>query len=410
MVNKNLRIFFFIAVLILLNPWNVCGQTDFSDINLAMRYRPNSNVPIAYQITKKDSLFIIFFSVEISKNVGFNDNFSIIYEIKSDYNVNNSLVSRTLTSYLHGIGEDDEKKYFRFEINGQADNNILFLRLKNTLSDIVYIKDIPLKETMTYPAPDFYISKSNSDIPILDSFINFDDSIQIQGPGSNDQIFYIYHYDHIFSAADPPMYRIDKDVSKALDVDLELQVRSGEPFVLQKKGLYFIQSDTTSSSGISIRSEEKFFPKLTTMKNIIDPVIYLTTRQEIDKLKDNENQKEAFERFWLKLASSEDQAGRLIRKYFDQVEIVNELFTNYKPGWKTDMGMIYIIFGPPDEAYSNGETESWYYKTQSSTIVFNFLRLKSIFTHNHYVLIRDRQYKNAWFKAIDNWRRGIINR
>jgi GWxTD domain-containing protein len=148
------------------------------------------------------------------------------------------------------------------------------------------------------------------------------------------------------------------------------------------------------------------------MEDIIDPVIYLTTREEINRLKEIEDQREAFERFWLNLSVSEDQASRLIRKYFDQVEIVNRLFTNYKQGWKTDMGMIYIIFGPPDEVYNNGETESWYYRqlTASSAIVFNFLRLKSIFTHQHYLLVRDKEYRNPWFKAIDDWRRGRINR
>ncbi len=408
MGNQKLRIFLIGVISIFFNLENTCGQIDFPDINITLKYNPESNIPIAYQVTKNDSLFIIFFSVEIPDRIDFDKNYSIKYEIKSDYKESNSLVSRTLTSNLHGIGEDEEKKYFQFEIKAQPDHNILFLRLKDLFSDIVYIKDIPLEKSLAYPPPDFFISKSNSKIPVLDSYIHADDSIQIRELASQNKIFYIYYYDHVFSAADPPMYRIDKDVSKALTVDLAFQIRSGEPFLLKKKGLYFIQNDTSSSSGISILCEEIFFPKLTTMEDIIDPVIYLTTKQEINKLKDNNNQKEAFERFWLNLAASEEKAGRLIREYFDQVETVNKIFTHYKPGWKTDMGMIYIILGPPEEVYNNGGTESWYYKRQSSTIVFNFLRLKSIFTHNHYVLIRDRQYKKAWFDAIDNWRRGII--
>ena len=36
---------------------------------------------------------------------------------------------------------------------------------------------------------------------------------------------------------------------------------------------------------------------------------------------------------------------------------VTSLFTSYKQGWKTDKGMIYIIFGAPDEVLKDGERE-----------------------------------------------------
>jgi GWxTD domain-containing protein len=246
----------------------------------------------------------------------------------------------------------------------------------------------------------------------MEPYINSGDSVRIVSADSTLNKFFIYHYDHTFSPADPPMYRLDKDVSRSLEIDTFFTVANGQVLSLDKKGLYFIQSDTSTLSGISIRSEEKFYPKLVRMEDIIDPVIYLTTRKEINRLKDTGNQKEAFEKFWLNLSSSEDGASRLIREYFDQVEIVNQMFANYKQGWKTDMGMIYIIFGPPDEVYNNGETESWYYRNQTanSSVVFSFLHLKSIFTHQHYLLIRDKEYRNVWFKAIDDWRRGRINR
>jgi GWxTD domain-containing protein len=322
-------------------------------------------------------------------------------------------MTRTLNFPRFGIGEEGGNKYFRFEIEDTENVNILFLRLKNNLSDIEYVWDIPLKSSFTYETSDFFPVQPGNKLPYLKDYLIAGESIEIQSADSSSASFYVFHYDQDFSAADPPMYRIDKEVSRSMQIDTLFQIQSGQSFTLPLRGLYFIQSDTTSYSGVSIRSEERFFPKLVTMEDLIDPVIYLTTRQEIERLKNNDNQKEAFEKFWLNLSSSEDQASRLIREYFDQVELANKLFTNYKEGWKTDMGMIYIIYGPPMEVTSNGETESWYYLrygSNSSTIVFNFLRLKSIFTHQHYLLIRDRQYKNSWFKAIDEWRRGRINR
>jgi len=397
---------------ILLFPGIAYGQLDFSRFNLTIKYRPTDNIPMRYQVTKNKDQIILFFSLDIPTQVNFNENYSLYYEIKKEYGSSNSLTTQTLYFSTSGIGEENGKKYFRIEIDDTENQNILILRLTNNLSEIEYVWDIPLHGSITYEPPDFYLCKSDDILPYLDSYLNMGDSLRIVSTDSSLNTFYIYHYEHTFSQADPPMYRLDKNVSRALQIDTLFTINSGEPLSLEEEGLYFIQSDTSTFSGISIRAEERFYPKPVRIEDVIDPVIYLTTRQEINRLKENKNPREAFEKFWLNLSASEDQASRLIREYFNQVEIVNEMFTNYKQGWKTDMGMIYIIFGPPDEVYNNGETESWYYRQQAatSTIVFNFLRLKSIFTHHHYLLIRDKEYRNPWFKAIEDWRRGRINR
>ena len=406
-------ILFSITIIVFIKPFNVQGQLDFQAMNLALKYSQDSNITLQYQIARKENTFFVLFSLELPDRVNFNEEYSLYYEIKAEYSSKNSLMNRTLNFPRSGIGEERGIKYFLIEIEEAEDMNILFLRLKNNLSGMEYVWDIPLKGPLTYDSPDFFLVQPETNLPHLKSYLNFAKHLQIQPADSVQGTFYVYHYDQTFSAADPPMYRIDKEVSRSMQVDTIFSVVSGESFTLPKYGLYFIQSDTSSYSGISILSEEKFFPKLVTREDIIDPVIYLTTSQEIDRLKKNDNQKEAFEKFWLNLSASEDQASQLIREYFEQVELANNLFTNYKEGWKTDMGMIYIIFGPPAEVTNNGETESWYYRQQgpnTPAIVFNFLHLKSVFTQQHFLLIRDKQYKNSWFKAIDDWRRGRINR
>lgn len=408
-----LGIFFALMTMAILSPIHAWCQLDYTSLNLSLKYNPAGNIPMHYRVAKVEGKFIVLFSLELTGDVNFNEQFSLWYEIKDAYTSKNSLMTRTLNFPRSGIGEESGNKYFRFEVEDAENVNILFLRLKNNLSDIEYVWDIPLNSSLTYEAANFFPVQPDNKLPYLKDYLITGESIEIQSADSSTASFYVFHYDQDFLAADPPMYRIDKEVSRSMQIDTLFQVQSGQPFMLPVGGLYFIQSDTTSYSGISMRSEQKFFPKLVTMEDLIDPVIYLTTHQEIERLKNNDNQKEAFEKFWLNLSPSEDQASRLIREYFNQVEWANKFFTNYKEGWKTDMGMIYIIYGPPAEVTSNGETESWYYRqygSNSSTIVFNFLRLKSIFTHQHYLLIRDRQYKNSWFKAIDDWRRGRINR
>ncbi|MBT3479512.1 MAG: GWxTD domain-containing protein [Candidatus Marinimicrobia bacterium] len=41
--------------------------------------------------------------------------------------------------------------------------------------------------------------------------------------------------------------------------------------------------------------------------------------------------------------------NEVMNEYFSRVYYSNVNFKSYMPGWKTDMGMIYILFGPPDD-------------------------------------------------------------
>jgi GWxTD domain-containing protein len=390
---------------------NVRGQTGYEDLNLALKYRTENNIPMRYQVTKTGNDYTVFFSLDLPTGEDFNQFYELSFQIKETYGSQGNLITRTLNYASSGIGEEGSEKYFRFRIADAENFNILFLRLKNIQSTIEYVWDIPLRGQYSYDHPDFYLARTRVDLPHLYPYLEIGDAVQIIATDSSAGAYFVYHYNHTFSPADPPMFRLEKDVSRSMEVDTLFTVTPGEPFHLTKQGLYFIQSDTTSFAGISIRAEERFYPKLVRMEDIVDPVIYLTTSQEIEKLKKEEDQKKAFEKFWLNLASSEEMASKLIRTYFSQVENANRLFTNYKPGWKTDMGMIYIIYGPPDEVTSNGETESWYYNSQTgSEVVFNFLKLKSIFTHQHFLMVRDKQYRNSWYHAIERWRRGRINR
>lgn len=42
------------------------------------------------------------------------------------------------------------------------------------------------------------------------------------------------------------------------------------------------------------------------------------------------------------------------------------------PGWKTDQGVIYIMFGPPDNIYENGISGNLYWKYYKKEIIFRF--------------------------------------
>ena len=101
-----------------------------------------------------------------------------------------------------------------------------------------------------------------------------------------------------------------------------------------------------------------------------------------------------------------ERAKEIIRNYYQQVEKANILFTNYKEGWKTDQGMVYIIFGLPTSVNESQETEEWIYNNETLKVKFTFDKLGNLFTDKHYDLVRKENYDKVWFRMVDSWRKG----
>ena len=120
------------------------------------------------------------------------------------------------------------------------------------------------------------------------------------------------------------------------------------------------------------------------------------------------NKKELFDEFWLNNTKSEAKARRAIKEYFKRVKEANILFTSYKDGWKTDMGMIYIIYGPPPKVFVQDKGVMWIYnKTfELPHVTFFFNYMNTAFTDQHFVLERKAEYQNLWFRTVDLWRSG----
>ena len=143
---------------------------------------------------------------------------------------------------------------------------------------------------------------------------------------------------------------------------------------------------------------------------MLSPLKYLTSRDEHNELLSMDSPKAAAEAFWLKHAGSKERASGLIRNFYNRVEYANRYFSSYKEGWKTDRGMIYIVFGLPSTIYRRDGSERWIYDQQPHRESLNFVFDKEThpFGENHYILQRDESYKSAWYQAVDDWRHGRV--
>jgi GWxTD domain-containing protein len=143
---------------------------------------------------------------------------------------------------------------------------------------------------------------------------------------------------------------------------------------------------------------------------MIEPLVYLTSGGEYDELKNAANKKLAVDNFWLDKAGDPDNARELIRIYYNRVYFANYYFTSFKPGWKTDRGMIFIMYGPPQSVTVTPEQEKWiYYKNNfTTTVTFTFNYSRSPYTTDNYILQRAENYDAYWRTAVDSWRQGKV--
>lgn len=87
------------------------------------------------------------------------------------------------------------------------------------------------------------------------------------------------------------------------------------------------------------------------------PVSYIITPEERSAflhLQTNEERENFIEAFWERRNPDPGSAENTYKEdYYERIAYANEHFTSGIPGWKTDRGRIYLIWGPPDDKESN---------------------------------------------------------
>ncbi|MBK0404810.1 GWxTD domain-containing protein [Adhaeribacter sp. BT258] len=216
-------------------------------------------------------------------------------------------------------------------------------------------------------------------------------------------------YETVFGAALPPMASQEKTVAPTLK---KLQTISFLDYIvsLSEIGLYGIEIGGKSVGGVLVESAN--FPELVSAQDLIQPLIYLTTAEERNKLYAAPDPKAAVDKFWLGVNPNQNEARRLIRSYYERVTAANRFFTAHKAGWLTDRGMLYLIFGPPEEVKRYSNREEWIYLVNQNhnQARFIFLKKENTFTQNHYELVRSPYYEQVWYDMVEQWRKGTIGK
>jgi len=106
----------------------------------------------------------------------------------------------------------------------------------------------------------------------------------------------------------------------------------------------------------SLRKLEKELPT-PYQKWLEEDVTYIITeaeRQTFLQLQTNEEREQFIEQFWMRRNPTPDTPENEFKEeHYRRIAYANEHFASGKPGWMTDRGRIYIIWGKPDEIESH---------------------------------------------------------
>jgi GWxTD domain-containing protein len=258
----------------------------------------------------------------------------------------------------------------------------------------------------------FYMITDTNNQILFDDFFFEGQSILIKSNFNNDKL-YATKNKTVFPLSPPPFTKsAQPSFPDNISFTEELNYNSQNIifYDLPNEGFVFFQLDTLNDLGFTLFNFHNDYPLLKSAEQLIPPLRYLTTKDEFDLLVSSINPKVAVDKYWLSNATSKERARTLIRVYYSRVEFANKLFSCHLEGWKTDRGMISIIFGTPSYTSLVRNSEVWIYGDENNihSLKFVFDQKPNPFSSNDYVLSRNYSYKNPWYRAVESWRNGKV--
>jgi GWxTD domain-containing protein len=247
---------------------------------------------------------------------------------------------------------------------------------------------------------------------LFSSYYKPEDVVYIRSQRNREKLYEVDFFKPNFKLALPPFsmeqmqhfsYKPDSSFSV-------YQVNDKIELSLPTKGFFHLKTNKNTKDGVTFFVYESSFPKIKNTEQMIHATRYIMSKKEFDNCIFSDDKKAAIDKFWLDIAGSNERAKELIRKYYGRVQEANKLFTSFQEGWKTDRGMIFIVFGAPNKVTKRKNGEIWTYGELGNphSIVFAFTKIVNPFTDNDYFLERSEAYKVSWYEAVDMWRQGRI--
>lgn len=401
---KRLPLFFFLIV----QSFTTVAQTTLSSTDQSLRYSLYARLGLKIiPIKLSDNSYKLQFVVEKIEENAILDAYQFSYLVLSSYDEVIRMEQKIILGASDLIASTERHWLFEktIDIPSNQETAIAFFEALDSRQKDAYTTHLDLKSPYVFDQPNFGYFFAN-EVPFDQNYLTQGQSLLFKS--SKGPSLFSFFNASPFAVPFPPMETRLAEVPKEVAIENRGDFLANVPKALNDEGYYFFQSDSTAQTGILLRTVHDAFPKVKDWKEMVDMLTYISTKKEHETLLLAQDKKKALDAYWYNLTRNEEVAKDLIRNYFKMVEFANILFTDFKEGWKTDRGMVYIVMGPPQEVNFYEDREVWSYAgiDDTSKIRFTFTRVKTILSPHFYTLNRSRAYQPIWFKNISQWRSG----
>jgi len=390
-----------------INPlYSVNNQTDASSV-LSVRFANND----------------LFFSEANPQGVA---TASVLITVKLFSITQGKALTDTVVMSLNILKEKGKQEYiYNVPLNVEKDNEYLAeVKILDKLRMLVSQSFIQFNTLSVNNRYNFKVLSHFDKQQLFSPVLRIDEYVNLLYTRGHIDSLYISFYKPFREVPDPPSMLLPE---KVIDYEplrtIALPYSDTLPMMFPKEGIYLCSTDRNIKDGYTLLNLGPTYPRLTTPEVMIEPLAYLATQDEMDELRAAAKPKAALDDFWIKCSGNIDKARELIRIYYTRVLYSNYYFTSFKEGWRTERGMIYVIYGPPDKVYKTTDGEVWGYKKPTvkskwsgrfevgtSYLYFNFKRRADNFSDNDFYLSRSETLVTYWDKAIASWKKGVVFR
>ncbi len=230
-----------------------------------------------------------------------------------------------------------------------------------------------------------------------------------------------------YSPSSLPYKGIDLDKRNELQKNTRILSETGNilieyNYALPRRGNYRFEARIINQEEEKIYKARDFavksenYPAVESTRELARPLYYLMKKDNYEKMmsfSSTDSIKKYMDQFWLKNIKSKSKAQQVISKYYKRVEEANKQFSNFKEGWKTDPGYMYILFGPPWYVEQNLDAMRWSYSYNRQDPEYNFVFYQpkmrtEFYPFEHYLLRRQSHYYNIEYQQRQLWLSGRI--
>ncbi len=293
----------------------------------------------------------------------------------------------------------------------QGNNYYFDINVIDEHKKAIYTSNLYANKTTIHSRQNFLITNATNDI-ISAPYNKMGDVVYLQSFRNQKNSYQVDYFKSNFKLALPPFSTTQMShFSYKPDSTFFVYLVDGKiGLTLPQQGFFHLLTNNETKDGVTFFVYESSYPKIKNAEQMVLATRYIMAKKEFEFCLQASDKKLAIDDFWLDIGGSSERAKELIKKYYGRVMEANKLFTSFQEGWKTDRGMIYIVFGAPNKVTKRKDGEIWTYGegTNSSSIVFSFIKVINPFSDNDYYLERNETYKDSWYQAVDMWRQGRI--